>query len=173
MGIHHEKLSDIVILQSLHALDAFSAAVLALEVVHGHTLDVAEFGHGNHHVLIRDQILSGNIKLVKTDRGSSLVAVLVSNLGDLLADYAEQQVLVCQDRFQLADALHELGVFVFQLLPFQTGQRTETHIHDSLGLGIRESKALHQSRFRRLSIGGTADDLNDLIDIVKGNEQSL
>ena len=34
----------------LHSLDSLAAAVLALEIVHGHALDISEIRHGNYSV---------------------------------------------------------------------------------------------------------------------------
>ena len=38
-GGHHQIL-DVILIDGLHALDTLAAAVLALEIVGGHTLDV-------------------------------------------------------------------------------------------------------------------------------------
>ena len=48
----HEKILDEVLIDRLHSLDPLAAAVLALEIVHGHSLDVAEICHGNNSVII-------------------------------------------------------------------------------------------------------------------------
>ena len=41
----HEKILDEVLIDGLHSLDSLSTAVLALEIVHGHSLDVSKIGH--------------------------------------------------------------------------------------------------------------------------------
>ena len=51
----HEKVLDIILLNGLHALDSLAASVLAPEIIYIHTLDVAQMGHGNDGVLVRNQ----------------------------------------------------------------------------------------------------------------------
>lgn len=41
-----DQILDIVLIDGLHALDSFAATVLALEIVLGHSLDIAKLGHG-------------------------------------------------------------------------------------------------------------------------------
>ena len=47
-GGHHQIFNEIF-LQRLHSLNAFSASVLALEIIHGHPFDITKPGHGNYH----------------------------------------------------------------------------------------------------------------------------
>ena len=58
-------------------------------------------------------------------------------------------------------------------LPFQTGERSQTHIHDRLGLGVRKSKPLHQLRLGSRYIGGSADNTDHLVDVIQGLQESL
>lgn len=48
----HEQVLDIILLNGLHPLDALASAVLASEIIHIHTLDVPQMGHGNDGVLV-------------------------------------------------------------------------------------------------------------------------
>ena len=41
MGRCHQQFIDIIVLDSLHTLDALAATVLASEVIYGHSFDIA------------------------------------------------------------------------------------------------------------------------------------
>src|SRR5699024_11086390 len=122
VGGGHQKLLDVIILNSLHALDTFAAQVLAAEIVDGHPLDITQVGHGDHGIYVGDHVLHGNIKFIEPDGGSSGIAVFFGNLQTCLTDYAKQHIPVCQNCLQLADPLHQFLIFALQLLPFQTCQ---------------------------------------------------
>ena len=167
MGRRHQQFIDIIILDGLHALDTLTTTILATEVVYCHSFDITQFRHGNDGIFIRDHILHGNIELIKSDGCLSLITVFFADGKDLLTDHAKQQISVCQDSFQSADTIHQFFVFCFQLLSFQTGQCTKTHIYDGLCLYIRKFKTFHQSGFCHLGILRTTDDADHFIDIIQ------
>ena len=82
----HEKILDEVLIDGLHSLDSLSAAVLALEIVHGHSLDVSKIGHGNYSVIVGDQVFHGHI-IVEADLCPSVIPVLFGYHKDLFFDH--------------------------------------------------------------------------------------
>ena len=88
MGLSQKQVFDVIFIDRLHALDSLTAAVLVLEIVDAHALDVAKLGHRHDGILIRNQILHGHIKLVKANGSLTVIAVLVRDHKDFLADHA-------------------------------------------------------------------------------------
>ena len=82
----HEKILDEVLIDGLHSLDSLSAAILALEIVHGHSLDVSKIGHGNYSVIIRDQVFHGHI-IIKADLCPSVITIFLGDHEDLFLDH--------------------------------------------------------------------------------------
>ena len=134
--IGHEQLFYIVFIQSLHTLDTLSATVLALEGIITHSLNVSHLCHGDHHIFSRNQILCGNVVFIKSDGCSSVISVFFRNHKDFFLDDTKQKLSVCKDCLIFCNLLLKLCILCFQLLSFQTGQSSQTHIHDSLGLCI-------------------------------------
>ena len=132
----HQQFFYVVILQRLHSLDALATSVLALEVVRCHALDVAKLRHRDDHVLIRDQILGCQIKHVALDARAAVIAVLVADDLNFLFDHTKQQVLICKDCPILFDLFQQLLILCLNFLAFQTGQCTQSHVHDCLRLRI-------------------------------------
>ena len=50
MGGSHQQFFYVIILNGLHPLNAFAAAVLTAEIIYAHTLDISQFRHGNHRI---------------------------------------------------------------------------------------------------------------------------
>ena len=99
MCCRNKQFLDIVIIQDLHSFDSFSASVLTLECIHGHSLNVSHFCHGDHHIFSWDQIFHGNIKLIKSDGCSSLISIFFGNDKNLLFDHTKKQFSVRKNRF--------------------------------------------------------------------------
>ncbi len=97
MGRGHQQILDIVIIDGLHTFDAPSASVLGLEIVDGHSLDIAKRSHGDHRILVGDQILIVDIMLIGADLAAAVVAVLFCDGIHLILDDAQQQLFVCQN----------------------------------------------------------------------------
>ena len=101
----HQQIFDVVLVDRLDALDPAAAAVLHVEVVHRHALDVAELGARDHDVVVRDEILDVDVAHVDLDAAAAVVAVLLRDLVQLVANDAEQQLFVAEDRPQTIDRL--------------------------------------------------------------------
>ena len=75
----HQQIFDIILINSLHSLNTTTTAVLCLEIIYGHTLDITKAGHSDDSILPRDQILHGNIQFIITDLTASVIAVFFGN----------------------------------------------------------------------------------------------
>ena len=168
----HEDFIDHVVLDGGHAADSHAAAVLSLECVAAHTLDITHPGHRHDNILIGDQILVGQL-IVKSDLCAALIAVFVADQDDLFADDAEQLVVITENRLVLGDPCEKFFVLVLDLLPLQSGQGAQAHLDDRVRLNIGKIKAFHEFGFRNLDIFRTADDLDDFIDVIEGDQQTF
>ena len=79
MSRRHQQIFNIIFIDGLHSLDSTTTAVLCLEIIYGHTLDITETGHGNNSIFPRNQILHGDIQFVITDLTASFIAVFLSD----------------------------------------------------------------------------------------------
>ena len=70
-----DQIDDVVVVDRAHTLDAFASAVLSLEVVGIHALDISLVRHGYNNVLISDEILILQLRVVIYYLGSPVVAV--------------------------------------------------------------------------------------------------
>ena len=75
----HQQIFDIILINGLHSLNTTTTAVLCLEIIYGHTLDITKAGHSDDSILPRDQILHGNIQFIITDLTASVIAVFFGN----------------------------------------------------------------------------------------------
>ena len=127
----HEKVLDIVLLNGLHALDSLAASVLAPEIIYIHTLDVAQMGHGNDGVLVRNQVLHGHI-IVISNGCAAVIPIFIRDNHNFIPDNGKELLLIRKNCLQFLDLCLKFPVLILQLLTFQTSESTEPHIHDSL-----------------------------------------
>ena len=113
MCCRNKQFLDIVIIQDLHSFDSFSASVLTLECIHGHSLNVSHFCHGDHHIFSWDQIFHGNIKLIKSDGCSSLISIFFGNDKNLLLITPRSSFRSARIAFNSPDLLHQFFVLCF------------------------------------------------------------
>jgi len=71
------------------------------------------------------------------------------------------------------DAFLELLVLVLQLLALQRGQPAQGHVQDGLGLHLGELEALDEVLLGRVRGAGAADDGDDLVEEVQGQQQTF
>ena len=106
-----ETLDKILVLQSLTAQAAPATALLAIGRDRG-ALDVTRVGDGDDHVLLGDQILARELAFIAGDLGATLVAVLVGDRLQLIADDLHAARLRREDVLHLLDeAAHALELF--------------------------------------------------------------
>ena len=130
MGPRHQKIFDIIIVNLLDALNAASAAVLDLEVIHGHSLDITKRSHRDDRIDIGNQVLRSYFGKILIDLASSVVAELLSYDTDLILDDKKKFVVIRKDRFKFGDPGKKFLMLLLQLLSFQTCQSAQTHVYD-------------------------------------------
>src|SRR6185312_13808195 len=195
-----EELRHEVFVLGRRAGDAAPAALLRAVGRDRVALDVAAVADGDHHVLVGDQLLDGDLAFVVDDLGAALVGELGADGGQLLLDHRHQPAFARQDRFQAIDGgAQRLELFV-ELLALEAGQALEAHVEDRLCLALRERVvallgALGDLFFRpsgaaqellepgerlghEVALGlfrrrRGADDLDDAIDVVDGDDEAF
>ena len=105
--------------------------------------------------------------------GPSLIPVFFSNNEDFFFNHPEEQLTVCKDRLVFGDLLLQFCILGFDLLSFQSGQGSQTHVHDRLSLHVGKFEALHQFTLGDLDRLGPADDADDFVNIIEGDEQAF
>jgi len=75
------------------------------------------------HVLDGDQVLVGDLAVVGNDLGAPVVAVLLDDLGELVADDRALPLRLVQNVLQVGDDHFQLGQLVDDLLALQAASR--------------------------------------------------
>ena len=146
-GAHEEVRDDVVLLQrgALHALAA--APLRAVEVGLG-ALRVAGAGDRDDHVLDGDEVLDGDVAVVGDELGAPVVAVLLDDLGELVADDLPLPLGPGEDVLEVGDLALDLGQLVDDLLPLQGGEPAQLHVQDGVRLDLVDVEQLHQAGAR-------------------------
>ena len=130
-------------------------------------------GDRDDHIVISVEVFGVEFLSRVDDLAATLVTILLLDLKELFADELCTQFLVSEEGLQALDLLHQGSVLFLQLLTLQTGEGTQTHIHDGTRLDEREGEALHELLDSFLRLAGRTDDADDLVDIVDCDDQAL
>ena len=130
-------------------------------------------GDRDDHIVISVEVFGVEFLSRVDDLAATLVTILLLDLKELFADELCTQFLVSEEGLQALDLLHQGSVLFLQLLTLQTGEGTQTHIHDGTRLDEREGEALHELLDSFLRLTGRTDDADDLVDIVDCDDQAL
>ena len=130
-------------------------------------------GDRDDHIVISVEVFGVEFLSRVDDLAATLVTILLLDLKELFTDELCTQLLVSEEGLQALDLLHQGSVLFLQLLTLQTGEGTQTHIHDGTRLDEREGEALHKLLDSFLRLTGRTDDADDLVDIVDSDDQAL
>ena len=130
-------------------------------------------GDRDDHIVISVEVFGVEFLSRVDDLAAALVTILLLDLKELFADELCTQFLVSEEGLQALDLLHQGSVLFLQLLTLQTGEGTQTHIHDGTRLDEREGEALHKLLDSFLRLAGRTDDADDFVDIVDCDDQAL
>ncbi len=107
-----------------------------------------------------------NLRAARIAIGRLELAQLVLNQGQHLGRRRQQ-------RLQAGDEAHEVLVLLFQFLPLQLRQPLERHVEDGLRLDFTQLKAFHQVGAGCVGGARTANDLDDLVQILERDQQAF
>ena len=95
-------------------------------------------GYCDDHILVcieilRIEFISGHCYL-----GPSCISIFFLHLHGLILDDAHLHFLACKDVLTIFDEFHLLIILALNLLPFESGELAQPHLHDCSCLSIRE-----------------------------------
>ena len=157
----------------LHGRPLAPLAAAPLERVALQVLPLQEpiLRQGDHDVALRDQVLVGRLLIVVDNLRAAVVAKLLAQLLQFVVDDAVQHPVVAEDAVVGCDVRQKLFQFLVQFLALKAGEALKAHLQNGLGLGLGEAQLRDQPLLGLLSGLGGADELNDLLDDVKGLHQ--
>ena len=175
-GLVHGGWIDIlgeVLVASAGSLGTYTTASLLTEFRQWSTLDITQVTHGDDHWVVRIEILWVKLVVVWLDHGAARVTILLLHLVELVLHHLLAKLWVVENLIQVVDGLHQLVELVVQLFQAQAGQLAQSHIHDGLTLQFIQLESLLQVALGiGWSLAGT-DDVNHLVDVVAGDDQSF
>ncbi|CDE30355.1 val start codon [Ruminococcus sp. CAG:403] len=139
-----KHLADEILFPLLHAGNASSASALGLIDIHRHPLHVAVVGIGHHAFLNRNEVFNVHFSADRFNLCPAGIAVLPADFFQILQDNGIDPLFVCQNVNEFRNLLQQGIQFVRNLLPFHTGQLSQTHLHNSFCLLFGQSDLVLQ-----------------------------
>ena len=168
-----EVLNEVVVLER-EALDALASTLLGAIGRNRQTLDVTGVRAGHDHVFLGDKVL--NVKVLglhAADLGATLVSEAARNLTQLVLDDAKDLIAMLEQVDVVGNARAQVLDLGNELVAGQAGQAAQTHLQDCLTLNLVQAKALVHAALRLGVVMRGADDVNDFVDVIDGDEQAL
>ena len=139
-----KKCCDDVVGAQVRALHALPAAPLRPVQVGLGALGVAGAGDRDDDVFLGDEVFHRDVAVVRDQPGAALVAVLVDDLGELVADDRALPAGLGEDVVEVRDLALDLGRLVDDPLPLEGGQPAQLQVEDGDGLHLVDLEQLHQ-----------------------------
>ena len=130
-------------------------------------------GTCDHHVFFGDQVFDSEVPCVMHDLRTTRVGVPVAYVLEFFHDDVEHAALGRKDIFEFFDQL-ECGIEIVQdLLPLETRQPLQPHVENGLRLRVGHAEVLDHPGAGDLGVLGTADQLDELIQVVECDLEAL
>ena len=130
-------------------------------------LDIAASRDGDDDVLLGDEVLHGHVALGRDDAGASLVAELLHDVGELVADDLPLAALGGEDRFEVGDPLLDLGELVDDPLALEGGEAAQLEQEDRAGLLGIDVEQGHEAVAGLVRRRRAPDERDDLVERVE------
>ena len=131
------------------------------------SLRVATGGDRYHDVLLRDEVLIGDLTIPGEDLGSTIIAELADDLPEFFRNDRTLPGLVGQDVVVVGDLRHQLVVLIDNLLAFHCSEPTQLHVENRCRLQFIDLQQFHQTATGVLHRRACADQGDDVIKCVE------
>ena len=129
---------DEVLITGCTALHADTATVLRTIFSQRGTFDVTHMRNGDYHFIIRIEVFGVELFGPHHQFGATFVTVLVTQFDQFVFHDLHLQRIAVEYLFEVFDLFAQVVVFCFELVSFQAGQHTQTHIDNCRGLNFRQ-----------------------------------
>ena len=140
-----EVLDEVIILGVVlrllgsHADDPLATALLGAVRADGRSLDEPLVGDCDDASLVGDEVLDGDLPLLRNELGETGAGMLVPDGLQLGLDDREDALLAGKDVEEVLDGLEKLLILVVELVTLEPGQLVETQLKDGVGLRLAEA----------------------------------
>ena len=140
-----EELADDVVLLEPRSHHSLAAAFLRTVEVGPGALGVSGLGDRDDHVLPGDQILVVDVPVGGDDAGSTVVAELLDDLGELVSHDLSLPLRLGQNVLQVGNGAFEFCQLVDDLLTLEGCEASQLHVEDRLSLDLVDVEQVDQA----------------------------
>ena len=152
---------------------ALPAAALGAVLVQVGALDVPLAADGDDHGLVGNHVLGRKVAALVVDVGAAAVAVALADVLQLGFDDAALQLVRRQHGVQVVHQAHQLLVLGHDFVALEAGEALQAHVENGTGLHLAQGEALDELPAGHFGVARTADEGDDFVEVVEGDEQAL
>ena len=122
----------------------FTATAATLRLIIGCRLgfDVAAMSQGNDHFALRNQVFIGNVAAKRIDFAATLIAEVGFDVCQFFADDLGNALWFGKNIHEINDFAHQVFIFADNFFLIETGQVTQAHAQNGIGLQFAQVIAL-------------------------------
>ena len=177
-----DHLGDRVLVLEFGPSDPATTTALRPKLVGGSGLHIPGGGHREHQWVVVDEILDVELTWIDLQARAAGLGKGLAHFAQLVDDDLPELVLVAEDFLQARDGLGEFSLFRLQIGTTETGETTELHVENVVGLDFGKGDGFSptlrgDAGYERFAGGSAilacADRGDDLVDEVEGFDETF
>ena len=174
MSARRYQFSDKIIIFHTSSLNPTSTTFLHSKFCLVQTFDVAFVRKGDQDICFFNQVLIFKRKdFTNHQLSPTSISKLAFDFFQFFLDDGRHTFWFRQNISQIGNQGNQIIVFTLDLVSFQTGQTTKTHVQNGLTLTFRKLELRHQFSLCFSICLAIADDPDHFIDVIQSNEQTF
>ena len=174
MGARRDQFTNKVIIFDTSSLNPSSTTFLSRKFRLVQTFDVAFIRKGDQDICFFNQVLIFKRKDFSDHQLSSAsITKLAFDFFQFFFDDGSHTFWFSQNVSQISNQGNQIIIFTLDLVSFQTGQTTKTHVQNGLTLTFRKFELRHQFSLCFSVCPAIADDSDHFIDVIQSNQQTF
>ena len=160
-----------VLFTGFSSLRSYSATRLLFKVGQRCTLDVSKMADSNNNWIVRIEILRIELMFIRNNLCATIVAIFFFYFKKFILHNFLTAFRIVENILQILYGLHQLVIFLMQLIHPQSCELRQTHVNYGLRLKLIQIKTFLKVGLSVCRCLAGTDNMNNLIDIVTGNNQ--
>ena len=136
-------------------------------------LDISQVAYCDDHIIVGIEVFGVEITGHIVYLCAALVAVFVADLFEFTLDEIPADNIVAENELKTFDLFHNLVVGFMEFFLFESAESFELHIDNRLSLNVAEAESLFEPLARILIARSVADNVDNLVDVVAGNDKTF
>ena len=164
---------NIICIAGIAATRANTTTVLQFVFRKSRSLNITKVRNCNHHIFVGIEIFRVEFLGCLNDVGFTFVTVFCLDFEHFVFYNLHLHIVICQHIFKVCNLTFKFLIFSMKLIHLQTCELTQTHFNYGICLFFVKFKTFHQIFAGFSHVFRCANDMNNFVDIIAGNDKTF